>query len=564
MQHKRPYFSGRIVFHHQPKTAGQSVNAWLLQHLGAGSVTPNLIGQHRELIRLYGGEYPVLSGHLDFDGSGLDSHYLYLSILREPVDRFISWLYYVIHDADTTDHTRALKAGAQLFLTTEGRESNDTFLESANNVYVENFRKAVMLAEAPAERKLNAACAVAEAYDLLGFYEELPQFVENLAGLIDLKQFSSLPSVNVTSQRKSVAQISPALRKSVEALTDLDREFYRRMLGRAHAKTKSRRKVRAPIRSFPFEQRSWAFPSTPIRPSWAAGYLCQFDACAFSSQNGTVDGTACVSNGKAGYLVYGGGLGLDPGRYQAAIPCAFETEGAMVIADAAYDRGQSVLTNQSVCDYGLGAGNFSASLSLNLQAPVLDLEFRLWVPARHVVRCRCVYIIDEDALEAHRKSARERFIDSTGPGACANKVTSFEPLALFTGIGTRTEATLQTQGTAGILSFGPYVPLARGKWWVALVGLVGPQGLDGAWVDVSFSRGQKVVHKETLAIPPFNDETLFIGQPWSFTLEQDVEDLEIRVFVGARSQVSLAQILLMQMDEAPPQPNSLEEDAQDA
>jgi len=46
MEKPRP-FNGRVIFDHLPKTGGQAVNAWLTNMLGTGTVTTNLIGEHR-------------------------------------------------------------------------------------------------------------------------------------------------------------------------------------------------------------------------------------------------------------------------------------------------------------------------------------------------------------------------------------------------------------------------------------------------------------------------------------------------------------------------------------
>jgi len=69
MEKPRP-FNGRVIFDHLPKTGGQAVNAWLTNTLGTGTVTTNLIGEHRALIRRYGGAYAVISGHLSFQQGG--------------------------------------------------------------------------------------------------------------------------------------------------------------------------------------------------------------------------------------------------------------------------------------------------------------------------------------------------------------------------------------------------------------------------------------------------------------------------------------------------------------
>ncbi|PTQ90241.1 hypothetical protein C8R30_1379 [Nitrosomonas nitrosa] len=100
MTKKSNIFSGRAIFDHLPKTAGQAINRRLTKELGSGSgsVTPNLISRHQELIRIFGGRYSVISGHLNFQNDGLDPRYNYIIILQEPLDRAISWFFYVLPD----------------------------------------------------------------------------------------------------------------------------------------------------------------------------------------------------------------------------------------------------------------------------------------------------------------------------------------------------------------------------------------------------------------------------------------------------------------------------------
>ena len=64
----RPY-SGRLIFDHFPKTAGQAVNAWLTEELGSGIVSQNLIGNHREMIDR-AGHYSIISAHVHFGEGG--------------------------------------------------------------------------------------------------------------------------------------------------------------------------------------------------------------------------------------------------------------------------------------------------------------------------------------------------------------------------------------------------------------------------------------------------------------------------------------------------------------
>ena len=92
----RRVFPGRIIFDHLPKTAGMSINSWLIDSLGDGCVIPNLIGMHSDLIVSYGGLYSIISGHIHFSArEGLDPRYQYITCIREPIDRVVSWLYFV-------------------------------------------------------------------------------------------------------------------------------------------------------------------------------------------------------------------------------------------------------------------------------------------------------------------------------------------------------------------------------------------------------------------------------------------------------------------------------------
>lgn len=104
---QRP-FSGRVIFDHLPKTAGTSVNRWLIEALGDGNVSDIVTGLHRSALHRYGGQYCLITGHLDFiNAEGLDPRWQYTTILRDPIDRALSWLYYVTkhYSADTLPGT---------------------------------------------------------------------------------------------------------------------------------------------------------------------------------------------------------------------------------------------------------------------------------------------------------------------------------------------------------------------------------------------------------------------------------------------------------------------------
>lgn len=547
----RHFYSGRAIFHHQEKTAGQAVTAWLERHLGEGTVTPSLIGDHRSLIRQYGGEYPVISGHLYFDGSGLDPRYSYFTVFREPADRLLSWLFYVDRDVEEIDNTRLLKAGARLFLETEGDQTNDVFMETALNLYVKVFSRVAMVCEPSDAHKLRVALEVAQTYALVGFYEKLPDFVDALAAFFYVNEYTALPVVNVTARRMAMDEVSGKLRDKILKLTELDRNFYARMLEWAGRKTDKKARCRAAkhLAVTPYTREFQRWPVDHRLSTRASTYLEVRAPATLPSQNGVVSGGSVTSNGEPGYLSFGSRIELGAGVFQVVAVGYFETTGAICMAEVRCNAGQSLLAKKCVTGPLANPAPFAASLSFALDDK-RDVEFRFATPAQHRVRLDTMYVLSSDALDMQFKRAGERLLAEAGKPRNDAALTVVKATQLQSVVGVFVGTTLQTYGApGGWLCFGPYMQLSRGCWQFALVGTVGPFGLGGAHVNICCQTGQQILQEQPLSITPFNEESDFIGQPWTFTLEQDVKDLEIRLWVSRQSQINLAGVILLRLDD---------------
>jgi hypothetical protein len=227
MSRPRTAFDGRIIFDHLQKTAGQAVNAWLIQALGEGCVTPNLIGGHRELIQRYGGSHSIISGHISFNfGEQLDPRYFYLTILRDPVDRCISWTYFLSNNVPPNSETLPLIEGARLFVDSAGAEINEAFQASISNLNTEHFCRLGLATLGTEEEKLASAKRVLDQYDVVGIYENMPEFLDRVSALIGINCPAELAAVNVTSNRPAVDDAASALRLRIEELNPLDVALY--------------------------------------------------------------------------------------------------------------------------------------------------------------------------------------------------------------------------------------------------------------------------------------------------------------------------------------------------
>lgn len=223
-------FAGRVVFDHLEKTAGQALNAWLRTELGASAVTEPLIGIHRELIRLWGGDYSMIFGHVQFDGTSLDPRYHYITLLRDPIERALSQMFFVLnnHAPDSVPEWRAYEK----FLNSEGDIVEPTVLQKMANYYVDHFASVESRLHRPAIAKLADAQAALDRYAVWGFHDRMPDFLGDLARFLGVPAPKGLAPINVTMKKPRSAEVSPKLLARLEELSALDLTFYRVALDR--------------------------------------------------------------------------------------------------------------------------------------------------------------------------------------------------------------------------------------------------------------------------------------------------------------------------------------------
>ncbi|QKV54843.1 sulfotransferase family 2 domain-containing protein [Comamonas antarctica] len=218
MTFRKKAYSGRLIFDHLPKTAGQAINAWLISELGTGCVTPNLIGEHSDLIRNYGGAYSVISAHVHFQyGETLDPRYQYITLFRDPIDRIVSWLYFVVNNH--TDAQLPFLRKACLEFINNGDISLNPRI---SNGYVEHFSRIGGISDESDEKKIEHAFSVIKQYDVVGLYDNIPGFLSDTATLIGVSAPEKLKGVNITKQRPQMNELSSDMRERIVALNRLD------------------------------------------------------------------------------------------------------------------------------------------------------------------------------------------------------------------------------------------------------------------------------------------------------------------------------------------------------
>lgn len=357
---KHRYFDGRVIFDHLPKTAGQAINAWLTDEIGSGCITTNLISDHRLLIRRFGGDYSVLSGHVIFQGEGLDPRYQYITCFREPLDRAISWIFYVAnHKSGLTDLGDFWREAVSL-LESEGDVVGPLFSDSLANPYVEHFASIAGPKPETGEAKLNSAMAAIDKYDVWGLYEDMPGFMVDISTLLGLGRPGQLPRVNVTKTRAAVAEISPKLRRRLEDLSTLDIELYRSL----HERWR-RRQQQTEV-------------SLPGMSRWTPYRRCLGNDSRFFTQCGRPDETALVATGQEGFLCYGPYIPIPAGNFVARLSLTINSALAGAWADVRGARGSQFFARTDI--EPLPVGSTEVLVPFEMQKNCDDLEVRIWVP----------------------------------------------------------------------------------------------------------------------------------------------------------------------------------------
>jgi Wzt C-terminal domain len=219
-------FSGRVVFDHLPKTAGTSVNRWLIEALGDGNVSDVVTGLHRSAIYRYGGQYCLITGHLDFiNAEGLDPRWQYTTILRDPVDRALSWLYYVLKHYTAYTLPGIYEACSQ-FVKSDGEIIAEAIYPSISNLYTSHFCKILGYGNEDDSVRLKNAQSALDQYDLVGIFEDYQGYSKLLSRLLNLTHVPPVRHFNRTEGRPSLNETSKALRTALENLNNLDFELY--------------------------------------------------------------------------------------------------------------------------------------------------------------------------------------------------------------------------------------------------------------------------------------------------------------------------------------------------
>lgn len=120
----------------------------------------------------------------------------------------------------------------------------------------------------------------------------------------------------------------------------------------------------------------------------------------------------------------------------------------------------------------------------------------------------------------------------------------------FSVIGKRDGVQLQATGKAGVLAYGPYIPLRAGRYQLIARGHLYQADGANAVLDVSTQFGKTVITKTVFPLrknATMNEKTAEIAQ-LEFTLEQTTQDVEFRLQIPDGTHGTLTEFVLQRLD----------------
>ena len=226
----------RLIFDHIPKTAGQSISDVLSQIFGENGSLPQISNSHRHSVLSAAGKR-FIAGHLYFlPGEQLITTWFYCTILREPVDRFLSQYWFNKSDqwlSPNTFNDIRLKdpqvlAARNLSLDEYLKLDISSVIRSYTNVQAVHFaqRKCPSPYDLSDSELFEAAVESLEEYDLVGIFEDIPGFIDTISSIFGHGSTIKVPYLNITNNCQYKNNIDVHLIEKLCEVNQADKRLY--------------------------------------------------------------------------------------------------------------------------------------------------------------------------------------------------------------------------------------------------------------------------------------------------------------------------------------------------
>ena len=219
------YFTRRVIFSHIPKTGGSYIHKLIMQGVGNSIISPHLTADYSKAIVKFSPSYPLLFGHL-FKMQYLNKKYEHVTIIREPTERIISFLFFTSNNLNFDNLSlkgKFLVKDVRAYILSEGDVLGDSLREVFNSYSVwfggNDYNDSQL--------NLSGALINIQNYSMFGLYDEFEQFIKNLSNFLGI-DYKEMPRVNVTKNKLGEKNLSKKLIKNIKLHNEFDFTFYKK------------------------------------------------------------------------------------------------------------------------------------------------------------------------------------------------------------------------------------------------------------------------------------------------------------------------------------------------
>ena len=284
---------------------------------------------------------------------------------------------------------------------------------------------------------------------------------------------------------------------------------------------------------------------------WGSDYRLQ-------SQVGNRVGTAMVSTGIAGYMLYGPYLDLASGLYVVTLKGALGFGGASgAHVDVCSEGGQIVLAEQTLGVLADLPTDTLATLRFKLDKDCKGLEVRMHVTETSDLSLASLELYKIGCEDGANLATATATATTPAAARAARSPRNARRLQAYwathprlqTQVGHAVSRSIYTTGKAGFLIFGPYISLPAGYYAVRLLGEIFVQeGIADTYVDIACQKGVNIFCHQALSMAYSAAEGMLCEIV--FEIQTYVEDIEVRVFVGNTTDMRLDAIQIEEVDVA--------------
>jgi hypothetical protein len=217
----------RYLLVHLPKTAGTSFRGALANLFGDGAVSPPFLASRlseQDITSL--DRYRAIAGHISIDDATVFRNRYLFSILRDPIDRCLSW-YYFAHSQDTPGQSAEVQAAQACTVRDFFRLERGTIFRNIFNRQVRQLGGHVMNNDIDLNTALIRAKTTLREAAWVGRVENLPADLARLRRRYLEFSGLELPKFNVTPHRKSTAALDDDIIAEIRSLNAYDLDLYR-------------------------------------------------------------------------------------------------------------------------------------------------------------------------------------------------------------------------------------------------------------------------------------------------------------------------------------------------